>query len=79
MVWSNVLDLRPWAKKKYSTKRTESGLTVHSFKTLFEDLLSLGMHQVSMPESTKHVLTTFTEVIPIQKKAFELIDVDPKK
>ena len=67
------------AKKKHRTKKTEAGLPVHSFKTLLEDLASLGMHQVSMSESTKHVLTTFTEATAIQKKAFELIDVDPKK
>ena len=67
------------AKKKHRTKKTEAGLPVHSFKTLLEDLASLGMHQVSMSESTKHVLTTFTEATAIQKKAFELIDVDQKK
>ena len=36
---------------------------------------SLGKY----PKSTTHVMTTFTEATPIQKKASELIDVNRKK
>lgn len=36
---------------------------------------SLGKY----PKSTTHVMTTFTEATPIQKKASELIDVNQKK
>lgn len=46
-----------------------------------ENILKNGTTQTGKvcPKSTTHVMTTFTEATPIQKKTSELIDVNRKK
>jgi hypothetical protein len=62
----------PKAKSKDSSKRTEDGLPVHSFRTLLKDLATLTRNEVRVGEQTLHMLATPT---PVQQRALELLKV----
>jgi len=61
----------PAAKRKATTKRTDDGLPVHSFRTLLADLATLTRNTVRLGRAaTFPVLATPTE---IQRRALELL------
>lgn len=64
------------AKSKASTKRSEDGLPVHSFRTLLSDLATLTMNQV---EYKAQGLFFVRITIPtlLQQEAFDLLGVKP--
>jgi hypothetical protein len=65
----------PAAKRKASTKRTDDGLPVHSFRSLLTDLATLTRNTVRFgPAATFPVLATPTE---IQRRALDLLDITP--
>ena len=67
------------AKQKADTKTTSDGLPVNSMRTLLDHLGSLTLNQIALagnPEQTFHVAT---EPTPIQQRAFQLLDLDPKR
>ena len=65
------------AKRKYRTKKTEEGFSVHSFRTLMEDLGTLSLNEVTPPGSPEHRLHICAEPTALQQRAFELLDVEP--
>ncbi len=65
------------AKRKYRTKKTEEGFSVHSFRTLMEDLGTLSLVEVTPPGSPEHRLHICAESTALQQRAFELLDVEP--
>jgi len=65
----------PAATRKASTKRTDDGLTVHSFKSLLADLATLTRNAVRLGRGqTFPLLATPT---PLQRRALDLLGVKP--
>ncbi|MYI73231.1 MAG: IS1634 family transposase [Candidatus Dadabacteria bacterium] len=65
------------AKRKYRTKKTEERFSVHSLRTLMEDLGTLSLNEVTPPGSPEHRLHICAESTALQQRAFELLDVEP--
>jgi hypothetical protein len=65
------------AQKKASTKKSQDGLPIHSFRTLLYDLATLTSNKV---ENKAHGLSfvRVTRPTPLQQKAFDLLAVDPR-
>jgi hypothetical protein len=65
----------PAARRKARTQRTDDGLAVHSFRSLLADLATLTRNTVRFGrDHTTTLLATPTE---IQRRAFQLLDVQP--
>jgi len=63
------------AEKKARTKRTEAGLTVHSFQSLLADLATLALNRIQ-PNHASLLLPVFdklTRPTPTQKRVFQLL------
>ena len=69
----------PSAKRKADTKRTPDGLPVHSFETLLDDLSSVVLNIVRMPEHPESKLALVTQPTPLQARAFDLLEVKPSR
>ena len=65
------------AKRKAASKRTEDGLGVSSLDTLLDHLATLTLNEVVMPAQPNRPLILLAEATPLQRKAFELLNVDP--
>ena len=65
------------AQKKASTKKSQDGLPVHSFRTLLSDLATITSNKV---ENKAHGLSfvRVTRPTPVQHKAFDLLGVNPR-
>ena len=62
----------PKAKKKASTKRSETGHPVHSFQTLLKDLQTVAKNRVTFHKTSFDKTTTPTD---LQQMAFALLGV----
>jgi hypothetical protein len=64
------------AKAKAGTKRTEGGLPAHSFRDLLDALATLTRNRIRL---AGHAVSfdQLTEQTPLQRRAFELLDVNP--
>ena len=67
------------AKAKADTKTTPDGFPVHSMKTLLADLATLTLNQVTLPTNRDQGFPMIAQPTPLQRKAFELLEVDPAK
>ena len=69
----------PESLRKTGSRRSKSGFTLHSFKTLLKTLGNLARnHCRILPESkTPLTFAKLTEPSPIQKEAFRLLQVSP--
>ena len=67
------------ARRKSASKTTSEGLPVHSLPSLLEDLATLALNTVHLPDNPEHRFTVATQPTPVQRRAFELLDVDPVK
>jgi hypothetical protein len=63
----------PAAKRKATTKRTNEGQPVHSFRTLLADLATLARNVVSFGKAGE--LAMLTKPTKIQQRAFDLLGV----
>ena len=66
-------------KAKAARKRTAEGLPVHSLQTLLADLATLALNQVTLPDAPDHPFPMFAKPTSMQKKAFDLLGVDPTR
>ena len=64
------------AKRKTITKTTPDGFLLHSFPTLLGDLSTIALDRVVLPAPDQAAVTVATKV---QRKAFDLLGVDPHK
>jgi hypothetical protein len=62
------------ALEKIQTHTTRDGFPVHSFATLLQDLATLTRNQVNVAGRPLEMISTPT---PLQRRAFELLDVAP--
>ena len=67
------------ARRKSATGTTADGLPVHSLATLLDDLATLTLNTVHLPDNPENRFTVATQPTPLQRRAFELLDVDPVK
>ena len=67
------------AKLKADTKITPDGLPVNSMRTLLDHLGSLTLNQIALTGNPEHTFNVTTEPTPIQQRAFQLLELDPKK
>jgi hypothetical protein len=65
----------PDAISKQTTGLTADGLPVHSFRTLLADLASLARNTVVTAVTPDYPLTVLTRPTPIQRKAFQLLEL----
>ena len=52
---------------------------MHSLPTLLDDLATLTLNTVHLPDNPENRFTVATQPTPLQRRAFELLDVDPVK
>ena len=67
------------ARRKCATRSTAEGLPVHSLSTLLDDLATLALNTVHLPDNPENRFAVATQPTPLQRRAFELLDVDPAK
>jgi hypothetical protein len=65
----------PEAIRKQNTGVTSDGLPVHSFRTLLADLATLTRNTIITAITPNHPLTVLTRPTPVQRMAFELLEV----
>src|SRR5258708_38690419 len=65
----------PAAKRKITSRRTDDGLPVHSFRSLINDLATVCLNKVSLPSNQKYRFELPTQPTPLQAHAFELLGV----
>ena len=67
----------PAALRKATSRRTDDGMPVHSFRSLLADLATLALNKVSLPSNRKYRFDLPTTPTPLQARAFELLGVSP--
>ena len=67
------------ARQNARTKRTAKGFPVHSFPTLLADLANLVLNRLRLPTQEQAAITIATEPTRLQRRAFELPDIDPQQ
>ena len=67
------------ARKKAATKRTAEGFPVHGMTTLLADLATLTLNEVMLPKSPDHVFEMLAQPTPLQRRAFEFLEIDPAR
>ena len=67
------------ARRKAAAQRTEDGLPAHSFHTLLDDLSGVALNQLRLSGHEGGLVTAVTSPTPVQKRAFELLGVDPAR
>jgi transposase len=65
----------PEAIRKENTGLTSDGLPVHSFRTLLADLATLARNTIITAITPDHPLTVLTRTTPVQRRAFELMEI----
>jgi transposase len=63
------------AIKKQTTGLTEDGLSVHSFRSLLDDLATLARNTITTAITPHYPLTVLTRPTPVQQKAFDLLGI----
>jgi hypothetical protein len=67
------------AIRKQTTGCTDDGLPVHSFQTLLADLATYSRIQATTAINEKYIFTLHTRPTPTQKRAFELLGINPDR
>ena len=67
----------PAALRKATSRRTDDGMPVHSFRSLLADLATLALNKVSLPSNRKYRFDLPTTPTALQARAFELLGVSP--
>ncbi len=57
--------------------RAADDLPAHSFRTLLDDLSGMALNQLRLPSHGVSLLSVVTKPTPVQKRAFQLLGVDP--
>ena len=65
----------PEAIRKQNTGLTPDGLPVHSFRTLLADLATLASNTIITAITPGYPLTVLTRPTPVQRRAFELMEI----
>ena len=68
-------EVSPSARNKALTKRTASGESVHSFRTLLDDLATIAKNRVVAPLAAAEPFDLITRPTALQRRAFKLLGV----
>ena len=68
-------EVSPSAQDKARRKRTASGESVHSFRTLLDDLATIAKNRVVAPLANAEPFDLITRPTALQRKAFKLLGV----
>ena len=68
----------PTAKRKTSTKQTQDGLPVSSFRDLLDTLATLCQNRIRLHDANASY-TQLTEQNTLQRRSFELLDINPNR
>ena len=63
------------AERKITTRCTDDGLPVHSFRSLLADLATVTRNTMAMPDQADATFVLYPQLTPVQSKAFELLGV----
>lgn len=63
------------ARRKASSKRTEDGLPVHSFRTLLKDLATITKNRIKTAVKGAASFDRITQPTPLQRKVFDLLSI----
>ena len=66
------------ARRKAATKRTEDGLTVHSFQSLLAELATFTRNTMALATAPHDTFLLYPQPTPTQRQAFELLAVQPR-
>ena len=72
-------EVSPSAQDKARRKRTASGESVHSFRTLHDDLATIAKNRVVVPLADAQPFDLITRPTALQRKAFKLLGVRLKR
>ena len=67
------------ARQKAATRITPDGLPVNSMRTLLDHLGSLTLNRIALAGNPDHTFNVTTEPTPVQQRAFQLLELDPKR
>ena len=67
----------PGALAKLASRSTEDGMTVQSFRGLLGDLATLAKNRIRLHGVDEATFDMLTRPTPLQRRAFELLDVSP--
>ena len=65
------------AQAKAASKATPEGLPVHGFDTLLQDLATLTLNDVTLPDQPDTPFRLLAEPTELQRKAFDLLGFKP--
>jgi len=66
------------AHRKAATKRTQDGLTVHSFQSLIAELATFTRNTLAMAAAPDDTFLLYPQQTPTQLRAFQLLAVQPR-
>jgi hypothetical protein len=66
------------ARRKAATKRTDDGLPVHSFQSLLAELATFTRNTMAMATASHDTFLLYPQPTPTQRRAFELLAVQPR-
>ena len=66
------------ARRKAATKRTDDGLPVHSFQSLLAELATFTRNTMAMAAAPDDNFLLYPQPTPTQRRAFELLAVQPR-
>jgi hypothetical protein len=66
------------AKAKDGTKRSADGQPLHSLATLPADLATVCLNRIQPTDPRLPAFNKLTVPTPLQRRAFELLDVSPR-
>ncbi len=66
------------ARRKAATKRTDDGLPVHSFQSLLAELATFTRNTMVMAAAPLDTFLLYPQPTPTQRRAFELLAVQPR-
>jgi DDE family transposase len=66
------------ARRKAASKRTDSGLPVHSFRSLLDDLATCTRNTMALADNPDHSFLLYPHLTELQAAAFKLLDLDHK-
>jgi transposase len=66
------------ARHKAATKRTHDGLPVHSFQSLLAELATFTRNTMAMAGAPHDTFLVYPQPTPTQRRAFELLAVQPR-
>ena len=73
-----LAEISELARRKASSKRTDDGIPVHSFRTMLDDLATVARNTLLPSVKGASSFEQLTTPTPLQQRAFDLLGVTPR-